>query len=136
MKKQIEQVKEFHKSFNIPILKTPQLPNVQRCDLRQNILEEEVCELRDAMNLGDIVLTADAIIDCMYVLIGTAHEFGLADMLEQCFDEVHRSNMSKLGADGRVVLRADGKVLKSSNYFKPNLSKILNFDSQTSQIKK
>lgn len=125
MRKQINQVKEFHNAFNIPIVVLPELPSVQRRQLRNDILQEEVNELNQAAKDGDIIAAADAIIDCLYVLIGTAHEFGLANILEQCFNEVHKSNMSKLGADGKPIVRNDGKVLKGENYREPDLSSII-----------
>lgn len=125
MRKQINQVKEFHNAFNIPVVVYPQMPSAQRCQLRHAILQEEVDELNHAANNRDIVAAADAIIDCLYVLIGTAHEFGLANIIELCFNEVHKSNMSKLAADGKPILRNDGKVLKGENYRKPDLSSIV-----------
>ena len=68
---------------------------------------------------------ADAIVDCMYILLGTAHEFGIADRLVACFNEVHRSNMSKLDVNGKPVYRADGKVIKGEFYSKPDLASII-----------
>ena len=131
MKKQINQVSEFHKAFNVPIIDTPKLPSVQRCKLRHDLLQEEVNELYDASKFGDVVEVADAIIDCLYVLLGTAVEYGLSRILEKCFDEVHRSNMSKLGLDGNPVVRHDGKVLKGENYSPPNLKQYFD-DSHSS----
>jgi predicted HAD superfamily Cof-like phosphohydrolase len=82
-------------------------------------------ELFDACNKGYLVESADAICDCIYILIGTAHELGIADKLSACFDEVQRSNMSKLGEDGKPIYREDGKVQKGPNYEKPNLKHII-----------
>jgi len=112
MKKQIEQVKQFHNAFSIPILTDPQFPN-GRVNLRADLINEEVKELNSAYSINNF---GKELIDCVYVLIGTALEFGFADKLEEMFDEVHRSNMSKLGEDGKPVLREDGKVLKGKNY--------------------
>ena len=126
MERQIEQVKEFHKAFNIPVINKPQIPSLERCEMRQNILEEEVQELKNATEKKDIVEIADAITDCLYVLLGTAHEFGLANVLSRCFDEVHDSNMSKLDENGKPIYREDGKILKSKQYKKPKLKKIIN----------
>jgi predicted HAD superfamily Cof-like phosphohydrolase len=89
-------------------------------------LQEEVLELHEAWSNEDIVEVADAITDCLYILFGTAIEFGLQDKLEALFDEVHGSNMSKLDENGKPIYRNDGKVLKSENYYKPNLKKIIN----------
>lgn len=126
MKRHIMQLIKFHTAFDIPILKTPQIPSQDRIDLRQNLLEEEVQELKDAAAQKNIVEVADAITDCMYILLGTALEFGLAHKLEECFDEVHRSNMSKLDENGNRVVRADGKILKSNLYSPPDLASIIN----------
>lgn len=127
MRKQIEQVREFHQANNIPCQFEPGVRPV-RVGLRQRILEEEVRELREASERGDIVGTSDGIVDYLYVLLGTALEFGLAHKLEEMFDEVHRSNMSKLGADGKPVRREDGKVLKGPNYSPPDLKSIIDAD--------
>lgn len=121
----IEQVKAFHTAFEVPAHETPQIPDADRCQLRQRILQEEVDELLEAWKEGNIVEVADAITDCLYILFGTAHEFGIAHLLPRCFDEVHRSNMSKLDADGKPLKRADGKVIKSENYTPPNLQSII-----------
>ena len=125
MQKQINQVLDFHKVFNIPASHHPQIPDLDRCILRHDLLQEEVDELADACNEMDIVAVADALTDILYILLGTVHEFGLHKHFERCFDEVHRSNMSKLDEDGRPIYRADGKVLKSKNYSKPDLEKII-----------
>ena len=117
MNKQIEQVREFHKAFDIPILTQPQFPN-GRIDLRASLINEEVKELNNAYSINNF---GKELIDCIYVLIGTALEFGFADKLESLFDEVHKSNMSKLGEDGKPILREDGKVLKGKNYQEANI---------------
>lgn len=122
--KQIQQVREFHERFEIPILDKPSIPQ-NRVDLRYSILIEEVNELFDACKENNIVEVADAIVDCLYVLIGTAHEFGIAHLIEDLFDEVHRSNMSKLDKEGNVIRREDGKILKSELYFKPDIASII-----------
>lgn len=124
MQKEIDCVKQFHETFGIPVLKSPAIV-LDRIILRNDILQEEVKELFTSCLEGDVVGMADAITDCLYVLIGTAHEFGIADKLVECFAEVHRSNMSKLDENGNVVKREDGKVLKSNLYSKPDLTKII-----------
>ena len=93
--------------------------------MRQRLLQEEVLELHEAWSNKDIVEVADAITDCLYILFGTAIEFGLQDKLEEFFDEVHGSSMSKLNEYGRPMYRNDGKVMKGPYYYKPNLKKIL-----------
>lgn len=117
MKKQIEQVKEFNIVFEIedvsPIL-------------RYKMLLEEVQEYLDSLfPFVDKVERADALGDILYIVFGAVIDAGLEDKIEAIFDEIHKSNLSKL-EDGKVLRREDGKILKSSTYFKPNISKILN----------
>lgn len=125
MHTEIEQVKSFHLAFEVPVQSLPQIPPEERCVLRQRILQEEVDELNEAWQQGNLTQVADAITDCLYILFGTAHEFGIAHLLPACFEEVHRSNMSKLGEDGKPLKREDGKVIKSANYIPPNLKSII-----------
>ena len=125
MKKQVKQVEDFQKAFGAFMGEGPSFPPLDRCVLRQRLLQEEVLELHEAWSNKDIVEVADAITDCMYILIGTAVEFGLQDKLEDLFDEVHGSNMSKLDENGKPIYRNDGKVMKGANYYKPDLKKIL-----------
>ena len=94
--------------------------NQLRCDL----IEEELNELKEAMNNKDLVEVADALTDLLYVTYGAGHAFGID--LDQCFEEVQKSNMSKLGEDGKPIYNDAGKVMKGPNYFKPNLSKFIN----------
>ena len=94
--------------------------NQLRCDL----IEEELNELKEAMSNKDLVEVADALTDLLYVTYGAGHAFGID--LDQCFDEVQNSNMSKLGEDGKPIYNDAGKVMKGPNYFKPNLSKFIN----------
>ena len=125
MKKQLKQVEDFQKAFGGFIGEGASFPPLDRCVLRQRLLQEEVLELHEAWSNKDIVEVADAITDCLYILFGTAIEFGLQDKLEEFFDEVHGSNMSKLNEYGRPMYRNDGKVMKGPYYYKPNLKKIL-----------
>lgn len=126
MNKQLKQVEDFQKAFGGFIGEGASFPPLERCVLRQKLLQEEVLELHEAWSNKDIVEVADAITDCLYILFGTAIEFGLHDKLEALFDEVHGSNMSKLNEYGRPLYRNDGKVLKGPFYYKPNLKKIIN----------
>lgn len=125
MLKQIEQVRNFHQKFGQPVLDIPTIPPVERIELRHKLLMEEVNELNDAAVVGDIIEVADGIVDCLYILFGTAHEFGLANLLNDLFKEVARSNMSKLDANGNAIFREDGKVIKSELFTKPNLKDII-----------
>ena len=117
-------VKAWHHHFRVPVLDEPALPR-QRAQMRLSILEEEVRELREAAEAGDIVEVLDALCDIQYVLDGTFLEFGLHKHKQAAFNEVHSSNMSKLGEDGQPLLREDGKVLKGPNFSPPDLAGIL-----------
>lgn len=91
----LNQVADFHRTFNAPILETPQIPSEQRCELRVNLLQEELNELAQAIKDNDIVEIADALCDIQYVLSGAVLEFGLGEKFVELFNEVQRSNMSK-----------------------------------------
>lgn len=125
MEKQLLQVLEFQKAFNVEIPTTPKMLRKTRAKLRQSLLEEEVKELLEAKNIIDV---ADAIVDILYITYGTAHEYGIADRLILLFDEIHKSNMTKVGPDGKALFRRDGKVLKPETYTEPNLRPILERD--------
>nr|WP_315223980.1 nucleoside triphosphate pyrophosphohydrolase family protein [uncultured Flavobacterium sp.] len=126
MKKQLDAVKEFHTAFKIGHSETPiadlgQAKNI----LRYNLMKEENEEYLEAVQNKDLVEIADALGDMMYILCGTIIEHGLQGKIEAVFDEIQRSNMSKLGEDGQPIYREDGKVMKGPNYFKPDFSKLL-----------
>lgn len=118
-----EKVKEFHDKFEVVVQSKPSFPDDNTVELRVDLIEEELTELIVAIAEKDIVEVADALTDLLYVVYGAGHTFGID--LDKTFAEVHRSNMSKLGEDGRPVRRADGKVLKGQNYSPPDLTKIL-----------
>lgn len=120
----LEIVKEWHKAFDVPVVDKPVIP-AERAQMRLVILEEEVAELREAVEAGDMVEVLDALSDIQYVLDGTFLEFGLHSLKHEAMAEVHASNMSKLGADGRPVLREDGKVLKGPDFRPPDLAGVL-----------
>ncbi|MGA9639475.1 hypothetical protein [Flavobacterium sp.] len=127
MRKQLDSVKEFHTAFKIGHSETPIANLVQEKKiLRYNLMKEENEEYLEAVQNNDLVEIADALGDMMYILCGTIIEHGLQDKIEAVFDEIQRSNMSKLDQDGNPIYREDGKVLKGPNYFKPDFSKILN----------
>jgi predicted HAD superfamily Cof-like phosphohydrolase len=128
MERQILQVKQFQEAFGVDLPKRPTLLPMKRAAFRQVLLEEEVDEIRRGFESKDIVQVADGVIDSMYILIGTAHEYGFADRLPMLFDEVHRSNMSKMGPDGKAIFREDGKVMKPDTYSPPKLAIILQRD--------
>lgn len=120
----LEIVREWHEKFAVPVVDAPAIPE-GRAQMRLAILEEEVAELRAAVEAGDMVEVLDALCDIQYVLDGTFLEFGLHGVKADGMAEVHASNMSKLGEDGRPVLRADGKVLKGPGFFRPDLAAVL-----------
>lgn len=117
-------VKEFHNKFDVITQTKPSFPDPDTVQLRVDLIEEELQELITGIAENDIVEVADALTDLLYVVYGMGDVFGID--LDKTFAEVHRSNMSKLGEDGRPIRRADGKVLKGSNYSPPNLEPILN----------
>lgn len=122
-------VAEFHMAFNLP---TRQLPSAEidhgLARLRVALLEEEVGEFVAASGKGDLVGIADALADIVYVIYGTALTYGID--LDTVLREVHRSNMSKLRSDGKPLIRDDGKVLKSENYFPPDIESVLSLQSR------
>ena len=149
--KALEDVAEFHRTFHLPVLDTPQIPDADRCRLRINLLREELRELEEAIEQNDLVEVADAFADIQYVLSGAILEFGLGDKFRALFEEVHRSNMSKTcatraeaeatvahyrakGQEGLIepsgdvflVYRTDDrKVLKNVNYSPADLSQLM-----------
>ncbi len=148
----LNDVADFHNTFGLPIKDQPTIPETNRCELRINLLEEELQELKDAIMAGDLVEVADAFCDIQYVLSGAILEFGLGDKFKSLFDEVQRSNMSKTCKDKNVALatqkhyqdkdgteselvekddcyivyrKSDGKVLKSVEYMAANLKPLI-----------
>ena len=118
-----ERAGDFMEAFGQEVLDKPTLPDFNLSELRIDLIQEELQELIDALDAKDIVEIADALTDILYVTYGAGHSFGLD--LDECFLEVHRSNMSKLGEDGRPLYRPDGKVMKGPNYETPQLAKII-----------
>ena len=126
MQKQILAVHEFHSAFGLGIKNDPSANLGENKNLlRFNLMKEENEEYLEAAQNNDIVEIADALGDMLYILCGTILEHGLQHKIEEVFDEIQRSNMSKLGEDGKPIYREDGKVLKGPNYFKPNFEEIL-----------
>ena len=126
MQKQLNAVKLFHETYGLGVsteLKADlgKLKN----ELRFNLMKEENEEYLEAVENNDIVEIADALGDMLYILCGTILEHGLQHKIEAVFDEIQRSNMSKLGEDRKPIYREDGKVMKGPNYFKPNFEEIL-----------
>jgi predicted HAD superfamily Cof-like phosphohydrolase len=126
MQKQLEAVKLFHTTYGLGISEDMKADlGTQKNNLRYELMKEENEEYLDAVQNNDIVEIADALGDMLYILCGTILEHGLQHKIEAVFDEIQRSNMSKLGEDGKPIYREDGKVMKGPNYFKPNFESIL-----------
>jgi predicted HAD superfamily Cof-like phosphohydrolase len=126
MIKQLNAVKEFHTAFEIGYSESPKSDlGESKNTLRFNLMKEENEEYLEAAQNNDLIEIADALGDMLYILCGTIIEHGLQHKIEAVFDEIQRSNMSKLNLDGKPIYREDGKVMKGPNYFKPDFSKII-----------
>ena len=122
----IDAVKEFNEAFKIKYSKNQKADlDESTIELRYRLMQEENDEYLEAARKKDLVEIADALGDKLYILCGTILAHGLQDKIIEVFDEIQRSNMSKLSADGTPVIREDGKILKGPNYFKPNIKSIL-----------
>ena len=149
----LEKVKCFHEMFNAPVLETPQIPSKERCDLRVTLIQEELDEMKEVIEKGDVIEIADSLGDFMVVLCGSILEFGMGDKFNDIFENIHNSNMSKAcdskkealetlshykqkdWTEGRyeevngkyIVYRSnDNKVLKSVGYSPASLKDIIN----------
>jgi predicted HAD superfamily Cof-like phosphohydrolase len=152
MNKHLESVSQFHKTFKAPILDKPQIPAKERCDLRINLMQEELDEIKEAIKNNNITEVLDGLCDLLYVLNGSILEFGMGEIFDNSFEEVQRSNMSKAcvsqqealatlshykqkdGTEGRyeevngkyiVYRNSDNKVLKSINYSPADFSETI-----------
>ena len=117
-------VKTFMETFGQEVKTKPSLSTKKINDLRYDLIKEELEELKEAIENKDLLEVADALTDILYVTYGAGHAFGID--LDKCFEEVQNSNMSKLDINGKPIYNDAGKVMKGSNYFKPNLRKFLN----------
>lgn len=126
MQKQLNAVKLFHETFGLGV-STEMKADLGKLknELRFNLMKEENEEYLEAVQNNDLVEIADALGDMLYILCGTILEHGLAHKIEAVFDEIQRSNMSKLDENGKPIYREDGKVMKGANYFKPDFTQIL-----------
>ena len=118
-----ESVKKFMETFGQEIKEKASFPNDKITSLRYDLIKEELDELKEAIENKDIKEVADALTDILYVTYGAGHAFGIN--LDNCFEEVQNSNMSKLGSDGKPIYNENGKVMKGPHYFKPDLSKFV-----------
>ena len=119
-----EKVKKFMETFGQEVKNSPSFPKDNVIKLRYALIEEELSELKLAIETKNIIEVADALTDILYVTYGAGHSFGID--LDKCFQEVQNSNMSKLDENGKPIYNDSGKVMKSKNYFKPDLSKFVN----------
>jgi predicted HAD superfamily Cof-like phosphohydrolase len=125
MRDYIEMVKFFHECFDQKNADAPTVISKKESILRHSLLAEENNEYLEAVEADDLVGIADALGDQLYIIYGTILKHGLQHKIEEVFEEIHNSNISKLGADGKPIYREDGKILKGPNYFKPDINKIL-----------
>ena len=116
-------VKTFMNTYGQEVKNTPEFPDSKIVQLRIDLIQEELNELKEAINNNDIIEVADALTDILYVTYGAGHVFGIN--LDNCFEEVQNSNMSKLGLDGKPIYNDKGKVMKGPKYFKPDLNKFV-----------
>lgn len=130
-KSNFQKVGEFMTAFDQEVLTKPTLPADKVQGLRYELIREELDELFCGMQNEDVVEIADALTDLLYVVYGAGHAYGID--LDKCFNEVHRSNMTKLGPDGKPIRREDGKAMKGPNYEPPNLHKVLGVEPMTQE---
>ncbi len=116
-------VKKFMETFGQEVKSKPAFPSEKISKLRYDLIKEELDEFQEALDEKNLKEIADSLTDILYVTYGAGHAFGID--LDKCFDEVQRSNMSKLGADGKPIYNEHGKVMKGPNYFEPNLKKFI-----------
>ena len=119
-------VKKFMEIFGQEVKTKAEFPSEKIIKLRYNLIKEELDEFEEALKDKDLKEVADALTDILYVTYGAGHSFGVD--LDSCFDEVQRSNMSKLGEDGKPIYNEHGKVMKGPNYFAPNLKRTIGLD--------
>ena len=118
-----EKVKNFMQTFGQEVKNKPSFSSEKINNLRYNLIKEELEELKEAINKKDLIEVADALTDILYVTYGAGHAFGIN--LDDCFEEVQQSNMSKLDKDGKPIYNDAGKVMKGPKYFKPDLKKFI-----------
>ncbi len=126
MKELLDSVSEFHRTYRVPMQDAPMtMPSEDLVALRHRLMAEENEEYLEAARAGNRVEVADALGDQLDILCGTIITHGMQDLIEEVFREIHRSNLSKLGADGQPLYREDGKVMKGPNYFRPDIAAVL-----------
>ena len=116
-------VKKFMEIFGQEVKTNPEFPSDKIIKLRYDLIREELEEFKKAIEDKNLKEIADSLTDILYVTYGAGHSFGID--LDKCFNEVQRSNMSKLGKDGKPIYNEQGKVMKGPNYFEPNLEQFI-----------
>jgi predicted HAD superfamily Cof-like phosphohydrolase len=134
MKEQLKAVEEFHNAFGQKNGKWPQPLSEHEFNLRHSLMKEENDEYLEACFKNSLIEIADALGDQLYILCGTILKHGMQHIIEDVFNEIQASNMSKLGDDGKPVLREDGKILKGSQYFRPDLSKFIKIEDGDTKV--
>jgi len=132
MLEQLNKVAEFHKAFGQENGKWPILLPHSEFDLRHTLMKEENDEYLEACHKKSLVDVADALGDQLYILCGTILKHGMQHIILDVFNEIQESNMSKLGPDGKPILREDGKILKGPGYFRPDLNKFIRVEKDAS----
>ena len=126
IKEELKYVEDFHNAFGLSVAKKPITKlSSETIQLRFNLMKEENEEYYEAAKRNDIIEVADALGDMLYILCGTILSHGMQNKIHEVFEEIQRSNMSKLGNDGKPIYRDDGKVMKGPNYFRPDIGAIL-----------
>jgi predicted HAD superfamily Cof-like phosphohydrolase len=132
MQKQLKAVEQFHTAFGQENGTWPRNLSVEEAELRHRLMAEENDEYLEACTDNSLVEIADALGDQLYILCGTILKHGMQHIIEDVFEEIQASNMSKLGEDGLPILREDKKILKGPNYFKPDIAKFIKVDTDAS----
>ena len=125
-------VKKFMETFGQEVKKKAEFPSDKVVKLRYDLIKEELDEFDEAIKRKDLKEVADSLTDILYVTYGAGHAFGID--LDKCFDEVQRSNMSKLGEDGKPIYNEHGKVMKGPKYFQPDLKKFIKWTGHYSRF--
>ena len=126
IKEELKHVEDFHKAFGLGVADKPTVKlSDETIKLRFNLMKEENEEYYEAAKRNDIIEVADALGDMLYILCGTILSHGMQNKIHEVFEEIQRSNMSKLGENGKPIYRKDGKVMKGPKYFKPNIESII-----------
>lgn len=125
MKEELKKVYHLHEQFSLPLRETPQTIPQKEFEFRYELIKEELNEYREACRQNNTVEIADALGDLLYAIYGTIIQHGIQDKMKEIFEEIDASNMSKLDENGKPIIREDGKIIKSNQFFKPDIKTIL-----------